>query len=369
VTPSIAHEMPCDARFALVRRCYDPAMSLPRVRVPSFVLAAILSTSSIVVGPIVAPRIAHAEPSAADRETARGLMAEGRDKRDKGDAKGALEAFRAAHRIMGVPTTGLEVGRTEADLGLLIEARDTLLSVTRLAPKPGEPAPFAAARAEAEQLADALAPRIPAAKIVLRGAPEGAETEIAFDGTAAGAVLGVPRKMNPGAHVVVVKIGTVSERAEFVLAEGQTKEVVLDFSAHREEFERAPPPIRSDAGSGGSSGIGPVAIAGFAVAGVGLVAGTVTGLMHLSKTSDLEGRCPAGRCGPETDADYNSARNLSTLSTLSFAVAGAGAVVGLVGLFTRPSEGDRGPKTSRARETPSMTWWVGLGSAGVAGRF
>src|SRR4051794_22145874 len=69
---------------------------------------------------------ASAEPTASGKETARGLMTEARDLRDKNDLRGALSRFQAADAIMRVPTTGLEVARTEAALGLLVEARDTI---------------------------------------------------------------------------------------------------------------------------------------------------------------------------------------------------------------------------------------------------
>lgn len=102
-----------------------------------------------------------ATPNAADRETARTYMTEGRKQRDENDLKAALRAFEAADAIMHVPTTGLEVAKTEAMLGQLVEGRDVALRVARSSPEPGEPAPFAEARAAARKLADELEGRIP----------------------------------------------------------------------------------------------------------------------------------------------------------------------------------------------------------------
>src|SRR5215468_3304078 len=79
---------------------------------------------------ILAPR-ALAAPTAAEKETARALMKSARDKRRASDLRGALVDFTKARAIMNVPTTGLEVGKTQMDLGLLVEARDTLLEVAR----------------------------------------------------------------------------------------------------------------------------------------------------------------------------------------------------------------------------------------------
>src|SRR5262249_49902102 len=57
------------------------------------------------------------QPSASDRETARALMAEGRERRDAGDLAAALKSFQTADSIMHVPTTGLEVARTLDKMG------------------------------------------------------------------------------------------------------------------------------------------------------------------------------------------------------------------------------------------------------------
>src|SRR5438445_7341158 len=127
------------------------------------VLALLLSVA--VAAPFVAMPIARADISAADKETARTLMNAGRKAREAGDHKASLEAFKKADAIMNVPTTKLEVGHEYEALGLLVEARDAYLAVTRLpvAPK-GDPKPFVDARKEAEQRADALEPRIPSVK-------------------------------------------------------------------------------------------------------------------------------------------------------------------------------------------------------------
>ncbi len=83
--------------------------------------------------------VTFAQPSASDRETARDLMAEGDKKLAAKDVKGAHAAFEEAHRLMNVPTTGIEVARTAETLGMLVEARDTCLLVTKINKTPGEP--------------------------------------------------------------------------------------------------------------------------------------------------------------------------------------------------------------------------------------
>ena len=92
-------------------------------------------------------------PSAADRETARTLMATGDGKLKDGDLDGALEAYRGADEIMGVPTTALAVGRVYARMGKLIQAVDALSRARRHPVDGSEPEAFRQARAEAAKLA------------------------------------------------------------------------------------------------------------------------------------------------------------------------------------------------------------------------
>jgi hypothetical protein len=108
-------------------------------------------TASAVALLLAAPA-AHAQVSGADRETARSMMQEGRDLRDKGDLKGALQRFKSADDIMHVPTTSLEVARTQVALGQLIEALDTIANIRKTPAGADDPAPFKDARVKADEL-------------------------------------------------------------------------------------------------------------------------------------------------------------------------------------------------------------------------
>ncbi|HTU62558.1 MAG TPA: hypothetical protein VMF89_29055, partial [Polyangiales bacterium] len=72
---------------------------------------------------------AAAEPGASERETARALMTEGDKLRAAGDLRAALTRYQAAHAIVHAPTTGLDLARVQAQLGLLVEARSTASEV------------------------------------------------------------------------------------------------------------------------------------------------------------------------------------------------------------------------------------------------
>ena len=141
-------------------------------------ISAVLVASALLLG---ASR-AGAEPSLADRETARGLMDDGDKKLADGNVKGALDSYTKADALMSVPTTGLEVARTQVKLGLLLQARETLGKVLRLPVTPNEPAPFAAARKAAETLNSEIVGRVPSIQVVMTNGEPSQAPQVFVDG-------------------------------------------------------------------------------------------------------------------------------------------------------------------------------------------
>src|SRR4051794_24085519 len=97
----------------------------------------------VVVGLALFAGSAHAEPSGAEKETARGMMHDGYVRAQSGDLEAALKAYRGADAIMKVPTTGVAVVRTLAAMGRLLEARERALAVVRSPVAPDESEAFA----------------------------------------------------------------------------------------------------------------------------------------------------------------------------------------------------------------------------------
>ena len=272
--------------------------------------------------------------SAADKETARNLVARGNDKLESGDFAGALEAFRGADAIMGVPTTGLGVGRSLILLGRLIEARDSLLRVTRIPANAAEPPPFVAARREAASLAAALAERIPSLTVELEGPPAGTPVTLSVDGRVVPrATTSLPRSLDPGEHVLIASAnGFADERATVTLREGQRETLTLTLGRQ----------TGGDASGGGSDAGSPYEAMiwiGFSAAGVGLISGVVTGGLALSAVADAEARCDASNVCPAADQEHaDRAAELAHVSTASFVLTGVGGLVGLSGVLLSPSE-------------------------------
>ncbi|MGZ3421690.1 MAG: hypothetical protein ACXVEF_38065 [Polyangiales bacterium] len=304
--------------------------------------------------------VAFADPTASDKETARALMKEGDVKREKGDFKGAYENFKAAHAIMGVPTTGYLLGRSQVDLGMLVEARDTLLAVTRMPPQPGENETYALARAESQKLADEIEPKIPSIKVTLSGVPEGATPSVTIDGQSINAAtIGVARKHNPGAHAIVVTVAGTTKKETVELKEGETREITIDVAAH----EAPPPPTEHESPKPETPEethhTSPLVYAGFGGAAVFGIVGAITGGLAFSKASAAKDNCDGNRCPPAAHDDISSSKTFGTISTVAFALTGVGLAVGVYGLFSGPSD----TKTAR------ITVHVGATSLALSGHF
>ena len=293
---------------------------------------------------------AAAEPTPQEKETARKLVKAGRAKKQAGDAKGALDDFKAAHSIMGVPTTGIELGKAQIEAKQWVEARDTLLAVSRTSPAPGESPLFAKARAEAKALAKELEPKIPQLTLDLEHAPSGARVLVNGVEVPA-AALAAPLAQNPGRVSVRATLDGREVKAEVELAEGQSRTLSLDL-AKLAAPEKKPQPRPSAA-----AGTSPWVYVGFGVAGAGVLVGSVSGGVALSKASAAKEDCVDDRCPPSTHDDIDSGRTWGTVSTVSFIVAAVGAGVGGYALWSSK------PEKSRVEA------WVAPASAGVRGKF
>lgn len=323
--------------------------------------------------------VAHAEPSAADIETARAEFNAGLGLRDKGDAPGALPHLLTANSLVTTPITAVELGRTQLLVGQLVEALESFMSVARIPPRPNESKNAARAREDASKLATEVEPRIPSLRV--RAKAGSATPAVTIDGaTISSLAANAPRKLDPGKHEVVVRADGYVEQAQTVVLverEARELEVVLVPSAASTTgtslsstttatttagvaAARVP---SGDADPTAARKASPLVWIGFGVAGVGAVVGAVTGIATLGKASKVKDECPDQRCTtPAGQSDLDSAHTLGAVSTVSFALAGAGVVVGVIGLLGGSSRAD---SPTAAHVAP----YVGLGGAGLTGSF
>jgi hypothetical protein len=293
-----------------------------------------------------------AGPTAAQRETARRLMDEGKERTKAGDLPKALDAYKKAHDLMHVPTTGLALARTHVALGHLVEGRDVALEVVRLSHEPNEPPIFEDARKRSKELEASLKARIPSLKIAIKGGPA---AKVAIDDTdIAALLLGEPIAMNPGHHVIVAKNADgIEARAEADLAEREAKEIELVLPEAKPVTVVAPavtpPPSKKVVTLGGddeargqrTTAANVLVYGGFGVAIAGVAAGTIAGVIVLGKANDVKPKCENDICDPAARSDLDSAKSLALISTIGYAVAGAGTIAGVIGLILpkRPAAG------------------------------
>jgi hypothetical protein len=300
-----------------------------------------------------------APPSAADLESARELFKEGRELRQSGDLKRALERFKAAHAYGQTPVTALELGRTHIQLGELVEGREVLLSVGRMKVQPDETEKSAAARTEAADLAEEVKKRIPTVSVKLTGVGSDSAAQLQVDGSAVPIVgLTGMRKANPGKHVVVARAGTHEETRTIDLEESKTQDVTIDLGG-----AGGTPAAGGGADvtpADGPKQISPVTWVGLGVGAVGLGVGAVTGIIALGKASKVDKACTSTHCPPSAKSEVDSGRTAATISTIGFAVGGAGLVAAAVGYFLLSK-----PKASAVGVTPFIT----ASSFGLDGSF
>jgi len=300
---------------------------------------------------------AAAEPSESAKETARNLMAEARELRERQDLQSALTRFEAADAIMGVPTTGFEVARTQADLLLFIEARATLQRVLAIPEQPDDPEPFAVARDKARQLDAELSRRIGAVRVLLRGAARHHVSVTVDQDQLPAAALQLPFRVNPGRHRVVVRSGSKELVREVDVPERDTVTVELELG----EPKRPPPPQRRPAEPGHAK-IPVLTYVGGGLAVSGLLVGGASGVIALSKKQSAEEGCSANRCPPATWDDLDAAQSFATASTIGFVLAGVGVGVGAAGFWLGSQA--QGPYSA-------SSWQVQASPSGVrlGGRF
>jgi hypothetical protein len=303
-----------------------------------------LAASLALVVSLAAP-LAHAEPTAADVETARALYVEGLELRDKGDLETSLQRFRAAHALAATPITAFELGKALSLVAQLVEARDTLLEVDRMPPNTSESAKATKARQDAKALAEQIRTRIPTLSIVFRPQPPRPPRVLVDGATIPSEALAVPRRVNPGRHTVSAELGALRASQDVALVEGETRTVTLRLEGPAEGEHLPPPPLASD-----DEGLGTWFYVGVAAAGIGVVSGTITGAIALSKSDTLQNECTGTRCPRSAQSDLDTSRTMGTVSTISFIVAGAGAAVAVVALLTRPSRS--------VRTTDSALRWI-----------
>jgi hypothetical protein len=329
----------------------------------------------VITGSIALSSWSFAEPSAADRETARGLMAQGDELFEKKQYAAALKNYQAGHAIAGAPSTGLAVATCLQALGKLIEAREAALEVTRIAVRPAESPAFATARADAARLADELGTRIPSIQLTVYGPATSDAVKVTVDQSPLpSAVIGLPSKVNPGHHVVTATASNFHEMTLEVDIGEREKRVLTFRLVSKETASSSAPAVPSGPASivapvVQTSHVSPLVYIGFGVGGLGLVTGAVTGVISLSKASDVKGECNNSVCPTKLKSTADSSRTFATVSNVTFGVGLAGVVLGVVGLLASGSSSSQSSHSARSTDRITLTPVFSPSELGFVGTF
>jgi hypothetical protein len=299
---------------------------------------------------------ASATPAGSERETARTLMEEGDRLSAQDDPRAALIKYQAAHAIMHVPTTGLDVARTHAKLGQLVEARGIAIEVMNMPPAPNEPRVFTEAREAASELAEKLKTRVPT--ISVKVTPADGPHTVAIDGTRLPIeARDIAFRVNPGTHTVQVELpGSFAEQKSVTLAEGQASVVHFELTPSPvarpqplpqplvEQRARPRPEVLQPAAAAvqradedPAKGGRIRSLVGFSLGGAALVIGAVAGVVSLARVDELKERCPDKRCSPADRDDLQTAILLGNVSNVTLPIGVLGLAWGLYEMLTLPS--------------------------------
>jgi hypothetical protein len=258
------------------------------------------------------------EPTAADKETARGLMDRGDELTAEGDKTAALKAYEGAYSVVRVPSTGAALARTLAALGRFAEAKRIADEVIAMPTRPNEPDVFVSARAEAEKISADAAPKIAKLTVTIQGA-SGPGTTITLDGKEIAAdELAKGVDVDPGDHVVTATATDAKGETRASLAAGETRSVTVKLVSKKQAEVIAKPATTTSSKRTLGFVIGGIGIVGLATAGV-------TGAMLLSRDQKIKDNCPNKECNRE-------GRDLIDGNKPLFAINAVAWGVGLVGL-------------------------------------
>ena len=237
--------------------------------------------------------VAHAEPSASERATARSLAQEGYAALTKKDYAAAEDRFRRADELVHAPTLVLDRARALVGMGHFGEAYAAFQAVIAEEVPAKAPAVWKRARKAAEQEIEAIKPRVAWLTVRVTGA---SEPHVEIDGKPLPASsLGQRLPANAGERVVTASAeGFVSKESKQTLSEGAEAELELELLPVPKPAPvvvvappPAPDPAEQETERRGQRNR-TLSYVAFGVAGAGLAVGAATGVLWLKARSDIK---------------------------------------------------------------------------------
>lgn len=333
------------------------------------------------------------EDSATETAAARALAVDGLKLAQAGKCDEAIPKLERAEKLRHSAIVLSRLGECQVSAGKLVEGTEMLRKVLR-EPLPASPSPaLTKAYERAQTVLDAAKPKIAGLTISVT-APPGADLKLTVDGQSVPSTL-VDSELpaDPGEHTVeATAVGYLKASAHVSLGNADKKTVTLKLEADPNAPAPAPQSATQEAGAAPKTQEAPRAAAtpatpppapspspsrapAYVSWGVGLVGvgvGTAFGLMTMKDKDNLKKQCDGNSCPQSQQDAFDSAKRNGNISTIAFAVGGAGLVLGTVLYFSIGSSSD-----SHASATPSRGFaglqrgraMIGPGSVQLAADF
>ncbi len=317
---------------------------------------------------------------AQDTATAGALFEKGVADMEAGHFESACPAIEESQRIDPRPGTLFTVAECEARWGKVASAaaryQEYVDLVSRLTPDQQQRHKVRAdiARSQLQK----LKPTVPTLTLTLPAdAPPG--TFVTRNGEVLkGAALGLALPVDPGEYVIVTHVPGAPERETKVSVQlGDAKRVQLDTtSAATAPVAVAPPaapvdvhPSPSSEPSHGNGRKTAAYVAG-GIGVAGIVVGSVSGILVLSKKSTVKDNCAGGACNDTGLDAANTGKSLATVSDIGFGVGLAGLAVGAILLLTGSDSGSSVAEHAHATSwQPVLVSGNGLFGTGLSKRW
>jgi len=320
-----------------------PRMTLRRI-LSGLSLAAILALPALAAG-ADPPAVPPGAPSVAAKAEASRLALDGRKALKEKRFSDAAQALKSSDQLDPNPETKLSLAEALAGDDKLLEASRILHAV---ADAPANPATAKAQEAAKKSLGE-IEPRIPWLLIEVAGPPEGTAT-VRVDGKEVDATNEIP--LNPGNHKISVEAeGFAPKKKTVHLDEGVHDKTKLklkaegaakppkgeDDGAEVEDKPAATPDSSSPSIFSPSSPKFP-AMLSFYVGGASLIAGSISGLVAVTKASSARKYCTGNVCTPAAADDIASSKAAGTASTIFFIATGVAAGTGVTLWIVLPNK-------------------------------
>jgi len=309
---------------------------------------------------------AWAEPSEADRATARALALEGHNALKSKDFAAAADRFSRADALVHAPTLVVDWARALQGLGRYVEAHEKYELVIREGVESSAPKSWQRALEDAKKELEALKPRLGWVTVVLQ---EPTSATVRIDGVLVPpAAVGVKRAADPGFPEVTVSApGYAPFKQTLTVGPGEETSIEVSLrklpeapSANKAPSDDAFRPRQK------SEVRRTLTYVAFGVGGAGLATWGVTGGLFLHKRGQLEepGKCIDEACRTSQRTRIDRYNTYGYVSGVSGVVGVAGLATGLVLLLTEPKSKPETPSTGL-----SVRPLVGLGAIGAEGSF